>query len=135
MKDLALDLYLLGGLAAGAGVLTLLGMLVAWGAKKIKWQSVRAVTLEAWEMIAVVTKEANAELVAQLKAARAEDSDGGAEITKAEWDAAKKAAVAKFKKLWGLENLGRLAAALGLSSSLLDDWIGANVAGNLELPQ
>lgn len=132
MKNTLIDLYLLGGAAALAGILALLAMAISWGAKKIKWERVRNTVMAAWEILDPVIREANAELQLQLKAARAEDSDGGVEVTDAEWKAARKAAVAKFKKLYGLENLAALAAALGLSLGGLDEWIGGAVGGGLD---
>jgi len=132
MTDVLLDLYLLGGAAALAGVLALLGLGVNYLVKKIKWGKVRAVTEAAWGILDSVIREANTEMLLKLKEAQAEDSDGGKEVTKAEWDAAKSAAVAKFKKLWGLDKLALLAGALGISIDSLDDWLGASVASGLD---
>jgi hypothetical protein len=132
--ELLLDAYLAFGLMLGAGLIALVGLGVSYLAKKIKWNSIRALTNEAWEIVAVVARDANAELHARLKAAKEEDSPGGAEVTDAEWKAAKKAALAKAKELIGLENLGRLAKALGLDSGLLDQWLGSQIGAEMPLP-
>lgn len=131
MKELLLDLYLAGGAVAVGLALTGLGLLVAWGVKKIKWASVRGLAETAWELLSAVTKEANAELLAKLNAAKDPASDGGEEITDEEWRAARKAAVAKFKELYGLENLAKLAKSLGLELDALDKYLESKVAGSL----
>lgn len=132
MKSVLFDLYLLGGAAALAGILALLGLAVNYGIGKVKWAKARAVLGAAWDVLDAVTREANAELLLKLKEAKDPDSDGGVEVTKAEWDAAKRAALLKFKRLYGVDKLGVLADALGLDMGGLSEWLGAKIAGGLD---
>ncbi len=134
MKDIILDLYLVGGLVAVAGILALIGYGVSSLAKKSKRTWVRNLTNEAWSIVAVVAKDANAELHARLKAAKEKDSPGGAEVTAEEWRAAKKAALEKAKGLIGFETLSKLAAALGLKLDALDDLLGSQIGAEMPLP-
>lgn len=134
MKDIALQIYMVGGIAAGAAVVTLLGLAVKRGIVEVGWERGRKVLLKAWDLIGTVTGEANAELHARLVDARDPDSPGGEKVTRAEWDDAVAKAVAKFKRLWGLGTLAELAAAVGIELDFLDDWIGAAVTSGVKVP-
>lgn len=134
MKDIALQLYLVGGVAAGAAIIALLGIAVRRGIARVGWDKGQAVLTQAWRLVATVAGEANSELRAKLLAATAEDSDGGKEVTRAEWDAAVDSAVAKFKRLYGADSLKKLAAAIGVNLDFLDEWIGAEISSAINVP-
>lgn len=135
MKDTLVQIYLFGGAAALGGVLFLLAYAVRWAANKVPFDAARRVILTAWDTVALVTREANAEFQAKLELATDEDSPGGKEITKEEWDAAKTAAIAKFKQLYGFGNLKKLVAALGLDlPEKLESWIGSAITSQMKVP-
>lgn len=134
MKDTVISLYLYGGAAALAGVLVLIGYGVTWGARKIPWSRGRDAVVTAWDLVAVVTREANAELQARLKLARDPASDGGEAVTAAEWRAARDAAVSKFKRLYSADMIKALAKGLGIELDQVDDWIGTAILGGLKVP-
>lgn len=133
MTDIAIDIYIALGLALGSGLLVLVGLAVRYGISKVGWERARAPMTKAWEILSAVSGEANAELQARLKAARTEESPGGAEITRQEWDDAISAAVAKFKRLYGLDSLKELARSIGIDIGVLDEWLGAAIASHLKV--
>lgn len=135
MKEILVDLYLFGGVAALGGMLLLLGYGVRWAAAKVPWTVAQKVIVAAWDLIATVTREANAEFQAQITIAKSAESPGGKKITKKEWAEARQAALEKFKRLYGVGSLKELASALNLSlGEQLDEWIGATITGGMKLP-